>query len=94
MVGKKLMNYQRWSEANPQIIIQWGVFGEKPDSIHPGWSVSVDTPKYEDYFNYMFLAKGRADFTRWELEDFISKNLCCRSYSKSKRGDRSDERPI
>lgn len=72
---KKLLSIQLWSKANPEIIIEWGLNGAKPDSNQPYWSVSIDTPKYGYYSKYMELTRGTAKFTLYELEDFITKNL-------------------
>ena len=72
---KKLLSIQLWSKANPEIIIEWGLNGAKPDSSQPYWSISIDTPKYGYYSKYMELTRGAEKFTKHELEDFITKNL-------------------
>ncbi len=72
---KRLLSNQLWSKANPEIIIEWGLNGAKPDSSQPYWSISIDTPKYGYYSKYMELTRGIAKFTLHELEDFITKNL-------------------
>lgn len=71
--AKKLMKYQRWSESNPNIIVESG--DGRSVSNSPCWSVSIDTPDYSYYYKYMTLTRGVASHKLDELEDFISKNL-------------------
>ena len=72
----KLCPHQFWSEANPEIIIEWNKSTRKPNSNERCWSVSIDTPNYSYYSRYMDLtARKNLWLTKWELEEFISDNL-------------------
>ncbi|BDI16618.1 hypothetical protein ANSO36C_24200 [Nostoc cf. commune SO-36] len=68
----KLCPHQFWSEANPEIIIEWNKSTRKPNSNERCWSVSIDTPNYSYYSRYMDLTARK---NLWFTKDLCKNNL-------------------
>lgn len=67
----KLMRNQRWSEANPDVIVEYGATGDGYGcEDQPYWHVSIDTPNMHYYGQYMQVHSS-SRLTLAQLEDFI-----------------------
>lgn len=67
-----LMRHQRWSEVNPEVIVEYSGDGTGKGKEHePYWVISIDTPEYGYYIKFLEITKGYIRLNLGQLEALI-----------------------